>query len=219
MIANELISAELITLRTSDTGNDSLKIMNEFSIRHLPIVNNTQLLGVISEEDILSQDPFEPVGSYTLSLNPSFVNIDDHLFDIMRIMAEANLTVIPVVDAEDNYVGLISLEKLLHFFAKSFTFSERGSIIVLDVTRSDYSLQEISGIVEMEDAVILAVFLNSKADSHSIQVTLKVNKQETRAVVASLERYKYKVSAVYSEPIYFETLQHRYDELMKYLSI
>ena len=54
MIAEKIISTAILPLKTSDTGNDALTIMEDFFVRHLPIVNDKQLLGVISEDDILS---------------------------------------------------------------------------------------------------------------------------------------------------------------------
>ena len=62
MTAENLISDSVVPLRTSDTGEEALGMMNDFYVRHLPIVNDKQLLGLISEEDILNHDVEEPVG-------------------------------------------------------------------------------------------------------------------------------------------------------------
>jgi len=92
MTAQQLISDSIIPLRTSETGGTALGIMNDFYVRHLPIVNDKQLLGLISEEDILEHDAHEPVGSFQLSLIRPYVKYNDHLYEILRLIAEYHLT-------------------------------------------------------------------------------------------------------------------------------
>ncbi|MEM1220560.1 MAG: CBS domain-containing protein, partial [Bacteroidota bacterium] len=78
MIAADLLSDGLVPLRTSDTGEEALNIMSEFYVRHLPVVNNTQLLALVSEDDILEYDVHEAVGSYDVSLRFPPVQENDH---------------------------------------------------------------------------------------------------------------------------------------------
>jgi len=92
MIAGTLISNDILPIRTSDTGDEALAIMNEFGVRHLPIVNNKELLGVISEDDILNYDVDEPLGSYRLSLFRPYVKERDHLFEVMKVLATQRLS-------------------------------------------------------------------------------------------------------------------------------
>ena len=105
MTAETLLSTTILPLRTSDTGEDALAMMNDFLVRHLPVVNNEQLLGLLSEEDILNADVEEPVGSYSLSIPSTSVQLTDHIYEVMRLLADYQLTVIPVVDIDGNYAG------------------------------------------------------------------------------------------------------------------
>ena len=219
MIAKKLISNSLIPLRTSDTGEEALGMMNDFYVRHLPIVNNKQLLGVLSEDDIFNFDATEAVGSYSLSLNRPYVKFNDHIYEVMRLLAEKKLTVIPVVDEEDNYIGLITQEDLLRYFANAGSFSEPGSIIVLEISKRDYALSEISRIVESENATILSTFITSSPETTLVEVTLKINRQNTQSIIATFERFNYKVKATFNEADYLDTLRDRYDALMAYLNV
>lgn len=219
MIAANLITDSIIPLRTSDTGDDALSVMGDFYIKHLPIVNNEQLLGLVSEEDIFDNDVSEPVGSYPLSLSKFFVRDNDHIYEVMRLLAEYRLTVIPVVDENENYLGMISQEDLLNYFAATGSFTEKGSIIVLEMHRRDYSLSEIARIAESENASILSSFISSGLDASRIDVTLKVNLQSIQALLASFERFSYEVKASFNESDYLDTLRDRYDSLMLYLNV
>lgn len=219
MTAESLVSDSVIPLRTSDTGDDALSMMSDFYIRHLPVVNNTQLLGILCEEDILNSDVEEPVGSYQLSLPHVKVLAGDHMYEVMRVLADFKLTVVPVVDPQGNYIGLITLEDLLHFFASSSTFQESGSIIVLEMARRDYSLVEIARIVESEGAYILSSFISSQADPAIFNVTIKINSQDIYAILNTFERFNYQIKASFNESVYHEALKDRYDALINYLNV
>ncbi|MBR9920444.1 MAG: CBS domain-containing protein [Bacteroidetes bacterium] len=221
MIATDIISNDLIPLRTSDTGDDALSIMSDFYVKHLPIVNDKQLLGLLSEDDILENDVSEPVGSYHLSLQYPYVRMDDHLYEVMRLIAEFDLTVIPVVDEKENYIGMISLQDLLNYFAQTGSFTEPGGIIVLEMHRRDYSLSEIARLVESEQAAILSAFISSTLgpDQSLVHVTIKVNRQQTNTIVATFQRFGYEVKATFGEREMLDDLKERYDSLMSYLNV
>lgn len=220
MTAESLISNGIIPLRTSDTGEEALEMMNDFYVRHLPIVNDKQLLGLISEDDILNFDVNEPVGSYSLSLIRPYVKAKDHIYEIMRLLADHQLTLIPVVDEEGNYVGVVTQEDVLIFFAKTGSFTEPGSIVVLDIPKRNYSLVEISRIVESENAQIISAFITSHpSDSTRIEVTIKINRQNTQTILATFMRFDYEIKASFHEFEYLDSLKDRYDALMTFLNV
>lgn len=219
MTAEFLISDALIPLSPTDTGDEALGVMSEFYVRHLPIVKDGELLAVISEDDILDGDSLQSVGSYRRPVRPPSVFPDDHLYDVMRILTEYKLTVVPVINREGKYIGLITNEDLLRNFGESSTFSSQGSIVVLEVLRHDYSLSEISRIVESEGAVILSSFVRSFENSNRLEVTIKVNSQSIAATMATFERYNYNVKASFNEKQLTDALRERYDSFMNYLNV
>ena len=220
MVAENLISSAILPLKTSDTGDEALQVMEDFYVRHLPIVNDKQLLGVISEDDILLHDVHEPVGSYALSLLKPYVKAQDHIYEIMRLLSDNQLTIIPVVDYDNNYMGMVSMEDMLNYFAKTGTFSEQGSIVVLEMHRRDYSLSEISRIVESEGAAILSAAITSElTDNSRIDVTIKINRSNIQSILATFERFSYEIKASFNANEYLESLQERYDSLISYLSV
>jgi CBS domain-containing protein len=219
LTAESLISDALVPLSPTDTGEEALGVMNEFYIRHLPVVQNGELLAVISEDDVLNADPLAAVGDYQRPIRPPSVFSDDHLYDVMRILTEYKLTIVPVIDREGNYLGLITSEDLLRQFGESSTFASQGSIIVLEVLIHDYSLSEISRIVESEGAIILSSFVRSFDGSNRLEVTIKVNSERIAATLATFERYNYKIKASFNEKQMTDALRERFDSLMNYLDV
>ncbi len=65
MVAKDLISQVIPSLKTSDLGQTALNWMEIFRISHLPIVNNQDFLGLISDADIYDMNrPDEPIGNH-----------------------------------------------------------------------------------------------------------------------------------------------------------
>jgi len=219
MIAEELISNEIPPLKTSDSGLKALSWMEEFRISHLPIVNHQDLLGVISEEDIFNlNSPEEPLGNHRLSLYKPYVKNHQHIYEIIKLVADLNLSLVPVLDEHDKYLGVITLPDLIKKLAELSSIKDNGAIIVLEINERDYNLSQIAQIVESNDCRILSVYINSIPDSTQIDVILKLNRTDIRAVLATFNRYNYIVKASYNE-MGHDDMKERFDLLMNYLNM
>lgn len=220
MFAKELISDAVVPLKTSDTCMQALNLMDEFRVAHLPVVNNASFLGLISEEDIISYNNFEePIGSCPVSSANTYVDVHQHLFDVMRLMANERLTLIPVLDNQLQYVGVITLEDLLQNFAEVSSLAEPGGIIVLERNLNNYSMTEIAQIIESNDAKILGAYVTTNHDTTKIFVSIKVNRMDLSSILQTFDRYNYIVTVSFGEGSYYDSLKERYDHLMNYLNL
>lgn len=220
MTAESLIAYDIPALQVEQTGKDAFHSLNDYHVKHLPVVDGQRLVGILSEEDIFNHKLYEPIGEYDFSLLRRFsVRRTDHIFEVMRVMGDNRLTVIPVVDEKDNYVGLVSQNDLLRYFASMASFTEPGGVLVLEMNRRDYSLGAIARVIEEEDAKVISAFVTSSPNAEMLELTIKINRQELSRVVAALQRYEYEVKESYAELDYADSLQERYDSLMNYLNI
>jgi acetoin utilization protein AcuB len=220
MFARDLISDDIPPLRTSDSGSRALKWMDEFKVSHLPIVNKSNFLGLISDADILDMnDPESAIGSHELSLEKPFVHENQHFYDVIKVIIELNLTIVPVLDYEGNYIGSITLQSLVKKMADTTAVTDPGNIIILELNDKDYSMSEIAQIVEGNDAKILSFYITSFPNSTKLEITLKLNKTDVSGVLQSFVRYDYTIKASFKETAFEEDLKDRFDELMNYLNI
>lgn len=220
MQAKNLTSAVIPPLKTSDSGRKALVWMQEFQVRHLPIVNNKQFLGLIAEEDILDfNNADEAIGSHPLSLTRSSIGPDEHIFEALKLLAGEKITLLPVVDRDGDYQGVITQESILLYFVGLSSLSDPGGIIVLEVSRRDYLMSEIARIVESCNALVLNSFVTTAPDSGQLEVTIKVNISDIATIKAAFERFDYTVKASFQETVHQSNLQDRYDALMSYLNI
>lgn len=219
MIAKNLIQTTIPPLETTDSGDFALHQMAEFHIRHLPVVENEKLLGIIAEDDIFHFDTEDEIGSYGMPWARPFVKENDHLYEVMQKMASFRLSIVPIMGENEDYLGCITLEDLLLAFAESTSVTEPGSIIVIEATQHDYSFSEIGRIVESEGAIVLSSFTRMNNEDGLVEITLKVNTMEISRIIATLTRFDYSIKGAFSESDYVEELQERYDSLMSYLSV
>ncbi len=220
MVAAELITDLIPPAHTSDSLQKVIDRMVEFRIRHLPIVNEDQFLGLVAEEDIIAENNYQtPVGALSLSLVNPYVVEDQHVYDVIRIFYERQLTVVPVVDKKLNYLGLISVNSLTGYFAELTSVSQPGGIIVLEISNKNNSLAHMAQIVESDNAQILSSYVRTFPDSTRMEVTLKINKQDISNIVATFLRYEYDIKATFNHTNDNDNSRDRYDSLMNYLSL
>ncbi|QDW26135.1 CBS domain-containing protein [Pedobacter sp. KBS0701] len=220
MFAAEIISDAIPSLRTDDTVQKALDRMNDFKLKHLPVVNEVTLLGLVSEDDLLNIDNHDTLlsDSAVNTLNVFVLN-NAHTYDVIRLFSQLKLTVVPVLDQQKNYAGLIPINSMVNAIAEQYAVNEPGGIIVLEISNRDNSLAHIAQIVEADNAQVLSSYVNSFEDSTRLEVTLKVNKTEITSLVASFERYDYLVKEVYNNTQIDDGSQERYDSFMNYLNV
>jgi len=220
MLAIELVSDTIPPVHTSDSIQKVMERMQEFRIRHLPIVNEEQFLGLISDSDLVEETDYQvPIGSLALSLVNPYVLEDQHIYDVIRLFYEQQLTIVPVLDSKKNYMGLIAINTLVEYFAKLTSVSDPGGIIVLEIGDKNNSLAHMAQIVESDNAQILSSYVRTFPDSTRIEITLKVNKVDISAIVATFMRYEYEVKATFNHSDNNDNSKDRYDSLMNYLNL
>jgi len=220
MLASELISDNIPPLKTSDSGLTALNWMDEFKVSHLPIVNNREFLGLISDADILDLNaPEEALGNHPLSLVRPFVFEHQHLYEVLKLIVKMDLSIIPVLNDQNEYLGNISLKSLLLQFAKTAAADQPGGIIVLELNDNDYHLSEIAQIVESNNAKILGLYLQSHSESTKLDVTIKVNRENISGILQTFARYDYVVKASFQQSEFSDDVRQRFDLFMNYINM
>ena len=157
MIAEELINHMIPPLKVSDDAHKAIVWMEEFRCNQLPVVNNGELLGFISEDIILeSNEDSKKLEEYTLFGQKCVVGMESHFYDILRIANENKMQMVAVVDNEKKYHGIITVQDIMASFAQTAAIQMPGGILVLSMDLIDYSLAEISRYVEENNAKIIS---------------------------------------------------------------
>lgn len=220
MIAIDLITDEIPPLMHTDTGEKALSWMEEFKVSHLAVLKSGNFVGVVSESILLDQEDL----SLTLDklfqhLPRPFSHVGDHIYQVLARISEYHLSLIPILDNDEQYIGCADVHHLLTLMANTGSIKEIGGILVVEMSSSDYSMAQIGQIVESNDAKILSSYIMSSSDSTNIEVTLKINTLELDRIIRTFERYDYVIKASFQKSRFGEDLQFRYDALINYLNL
>lgn len=220
MIAQDLINDSFPPLKLGDTGLKAITWMEEFHVEHLPIVNGVEYVGLATEEDILKLRSLEqPLENQSLPLIKPFVRFNQPIFEVVKRMSKDRLTLTPVLDEGDHYIGVITLSDILKHYAESGLFEDANGVIVLEIPAKDYLLSEIAHLVESENGKIISSYVTPNPEKENLDLTLKINQPDLSRILSSFSRHGYTVKEHYHQNEFMEDIQSRYDSLMNYLGI
>lgn len=221
MKAKELITDNIPVVNLNDIGYNVLNMMDAFGVSHLPVVQDGLFLGLLSEEDIYQhRDLNLPISDYTLKFHGNFVLEKQHIYDVVGIAARSNLSLIPVVEEGHVYIGSIVAYELLKKLDDLLCVEIPGTILVIEVNSIDYSLSEISQIVEYNSSKVLSLYVRQAPDSKKILLTIKIKSDNIISVIESFNRYEYVIKEIYSNENHDRDIyEDRFNNLMRYLDM
>jgi CBS domain-containing protein len=221
MIAEELINHMLPPLKLTDEVSKAIAWMEEFRCGQLPVIESEKFLGFLTEESILEQnDLTKRVSDYALIGTDCIVSNDAHFYEVLKIAGDHKLQMVAVFNNLQQYEGVITVADIMVSFAQTAAVQMPGSILVLSMDLMDYSLAEISRLVEENNAkVISSTMAEDPLDKGKIKLTIKINQDDLGRIVATLERFGYRIIARYQTAHNDDPNKDRLDMLMRYLNI
>lgn len=221
MLAEELINQMIPPLKLNDTSQTALNWMEVFHLTQLAVVDERMYKGIIDEDSILEKNnPDLPISDYRLSYPDIAIKAGAHYYDVINLATQNHLELIPVIGTASEYLGVISVNETSAAIAQMFASQGPGGILVLAMKEIDYSLAQISRLIEANDTKILSVFVtNDSKEQEYLKVTLKLNRIDLTRVIATLERYDYRIIAQFQETDVENIDKDRLDMLFKYLNI
>ncbi|MBO9657339.1 MAG: CBS domain-containing protein [Chitinophagaceae bacterium] len=220
MLTGELRSQNLPYLHPQDKVYQALQLMNDNQVTHLPIVDGEKYAGIIGEDDLLQVDnDHDTLASLQQSFGNASVKNTEHFLKAIQVAAENGLSVVPIVNDANELTGAVAYNDLLKNASEFMSLNEPGGLIVLEMESNQYSFNEISKIVETNDAQITQLNTHNDGGTGLMQVTIRINKPEVSDIVATFQRYEYNVKYYFGEELYANELRNNYDNLMNYLKI
>ncbi len=221
MRAKELINYLIPPLKPEDSIDQALHWMEEFRLSELPVADNEEFLGVVSEEMLMALPAGEAqISDLQLVGQETIIGDTRHFYEVLRVAYSTNRKIVAVVDEYDRYLGAISVEDVVEAFAKTSTIQHPGAILVIETNNRDYYLSEISRLVESVDLKILSSYIVSREDDPTkIELTIKINKEDTSHVISILDANGYKVVESFSQSQGSMLEKDRLDQLLNFLKI
>lgn len=221
MFAKDLIIKDFPYLVPSDTGNKALDIMENYLINHLAVVEDNQLDGIVNMDDIYNFDLFETkIDNFKHPFINAFVFENMHIFDAIKTMALFDLSILPVVDFTNNYIGTLTRQSIITHLSEMLPVRENGFYLMFTIPIIEYSPIEIVNIIERNEAKLLTLYINDHPDSSRLDVYLKIQTNDLGSLLSAFEKYKYDVTVLNAEKNdYDDLLQERFDYLLNFLKL
>jgi acetoin utilization protein AcuB len=219
MLNQALISAPAPPFHPNDTVGNALEILDDLKVNHWPVVDEGIFKGLIAEEILLDADGKVPLSALSFDFLPFSVPADEHFLSALRVMTERRLSIVAATTPENEYLGVITQEDLLQKLAAFSGAHTPGGMLVLEVSPIDFSPGEISRLIETNNAQIRQ--MNTQIDELTgfYRVVIRINRQEVSDIIATFQRYDYRVSYFEGEEQYENELRRNYHHLLHFLEM
>ncbi|MFD2552038.1 CBS domain-containing protein [Bizionia sediminis] len=219
MHLNEFVINDIKPLQNTDKIGDMQLLFNQLTYSHIPVQNNMgAYVGCMSETDVHCFEQHDAILDKAHALEGFFVRENTNWLDVLEAFAQNNSNIMPVLNAQNRYLGYYELNDIIGLFNETPFFAEAGGVLVVEKGLIDYSFSEISQIVESNNGKLLGAFI-SKSENDVIQITLKIGNTGLNAIMQTFRRYNYNIISGHEEDSYIESLKSRSDYLDKYLNI
>lgn len=220
MTINQLIDSEIPVLTATQTVQNAIKVFTSSDLSILPICEAGQYIGLIKKEDLKGLGATTEIPNKLIWCKGKYATSQDNILELIRMGQQYHLEIIPLVDSNSKYLGSVRMENCFQYLVKQTTLGEVGGILVLKVKKNDYSMSEISRIIETEGYNLLHFFINDYDETtHELKITIKVDGLNVESLERTFDRYGYFVDAIFSEKEDINGLKERYDSLMAYLNV
>ena len=218
MPLNQFIINDIQPFEVETPVAELQEVFSQLTYSHVPIQKDGIYLGCLSETDVYCFEANQKVSDILYAIEGFFVRDNTLWLDVLDRLAANDSNIIPVLDANNNYLGYYQMVDIISMFNKMPFFSEAGGIIIVEKSQNDYSFGEICQILESNNVKLLGVFI-SNLNNGAAQITIKTQNTGLSAVFESFRRYGYNIVSGHEDDTFVKTLKERSSYLDRYLNL
>ena len=219
MLVKDFITKDIPVLKSFDTVEYGLGLMDDFKLKHLPLIEDGLYRCLVSEKELLSLSGNKSTVGEAVLFAPS-VTESNHLLEALALVARYKLSFLPVILPSGEYVGGITSDGLLNAISDFTNAEAEGSIIMLEVLPLDYSLSDIARLVESNHSHIISMLSHTDKVTGRLLISIKIDLEDASPVIRSFERFNYTVLYYFMKKgMVDDLLEQRMSELMYYINM
>ena len=220
MLISQFLSNADFSIQNADSIQQALEKLQDMLCKELVVLNGDDYIGLVNETILLdAEDEDAPLSSIKINTAPIQLKFNQHPYDALVMITVYNSTIIPILDQDNKYIGVLTQLDILKAISSIQSQNESGAIIVLATGLHDFSLSQIAHLVESDNCRILNCATKINLESDNIEVTLKVDKSNINALLNSFLRHNYLVLETHNTIAAFDDTADRYQQLMNYINI
>jgi len=220
MITSELIQIQIPILYLSDSISTAIKFFDDYKLSQIPVFGEEGFIGLVEEDVVLGCEENKTIEHLTNSFLKYSIHEEEHLFNALSYFSKYKLCILPVIDANEKYLGCIRDTNLFYKTCEWLNVDGLEGLLHLEIEQQNYSLAQIAQIVESNGAKIMSCVCIPKKNQPTIaEIILKINKEELSSIIHTFERYEYKIIASYHKNIHQKGLDDRFNSFIRYLNV
>ncbi|MEI8075424.1 MAG: CBS domain-containing protein [Bacteroidota bacterium] len=219
MLSTQLINSGFPSVHLNDNASLALQLMDDYDVQHLPVIAEEKYLGLVAKSDLMDLSEEQVLAFDTSLIYPYSVKGEEHFLSALKLASDKEISLVPVINEQNELLGVIPVTELIQYLSNFLGNNEVGGIIVLEISKRNFSFGEISRLVETNDAIIKQCNTFTEPETGLVIITLKINKIEVSAIVATFQRYDYIVRYYFGEENYANELKDNYNHLLAYLNV
>lgn len=221
LVTKSILKADFKPLQAGNKIREALDLLEDHKIQTLPVVDKTtqKLIGQVHAHQLFEAGDDALISDLEID---EMVKIYEghHIFEAARLLILYELTVLPMVDKDLTFLGVVTKDQVFEHISQMLNVAQDGSIITIELDPIDFSISEIVQIIETEGAKILGLAVEGPREERSnFEVSIKLNMKDISRVTAALKRYDYTILIESESTVFGDDLEHRADELLKYIDM
>lgn len=205
MFIHEHMTPKPVTVTPDQTVAEAIDILQQYNIRHLPVVDDQGVLrGVLSDRDLRSARPStvaqskergtveEQVNNTPIAVLMSrdclFLTPNATLDDALLLFQSRKIGALPVVNEEEKVVGVFTTADLMNAYRDLFGLGAKGSVLVsIEDAGDPQALSKLVRIMEEKQVQFTRLVRVEGSDKRKAMIYLRINTYNIRSVYKALE--------------------------------
>jgi len=183
---------DLITVGPKDTVESAIQIMQQHSIRHLPVVEDNKLVGLVTESSLrpyLSPEKLRLPLREVMIINPITIDPEASIDEAARLIYKYKIGGLPVV-SQGKLVGIITITDILEAFIELMGILKASSR--LDIIPKEDNLNSALEVIKRGGAKIISIGMDITSEGEKIYF-IRVEKTNLERIALELEAEGHKV--------------------------
>ena len=204
---------------TLTTSIEEVQLLFEaHSLSALPVCEGNSFIGVLRKEAVDEEDKEATVADYQYALEHFFVPLTATWDTVIEAFASYHTDMLPVINENQQFIGYYYLGDFIQQLTKTPFIQEAGYVLILQKDTLNYSLAEVSSIVEENGGKLLGLYLSNRTENN-VLITLKITTNRLSEILQHLRRYGYGILTEKEDDHYRKELKDIADYFEKYLDL
>lgn len=219
MIASSIAIQGYPMVHLEDKIQFVLQQMDDYEVQELPVIKEDYYLGLVRKADLLDAATTMTIAQLNADLQRIGVLGNAHITAILDHFTKHHLSILPVLNEQQECIGVVPQKNLNEALTQYLGVAQPGAIIVVTVAPYQYSLAEMSRLVETNNAQIVQLNTLYDASNGNFIITIKINKEEAQSIIATFQRYDYQILHYFGNAPINDDMEAHYHHLMNYLDV